>query len=219
MYKIVNHYTDKSLWLWYSHFLKNCIILRIFPISIFQRTCLFFYLHWNYSFTINSKHPKTSYLVQHSRNGLPNYLQLELDSCLAIVYNKYTFGNTQILNFPLLPILSQLIDLQTKQDLKQVCLLFLHQSAETDLKALCNQTFLIQTSTLYFRAGKLITDIQTDILLTLRIRKRKAVGGGRGEFGWTAIPVANIETVCVHVCTLGAGVYSVCMCVLSFVQV
>lgn len=123
---------------------------------------------------------------------------------------------THILNFPLLQILSQLIDLQTKQDLKQVCLLFLHQSAETDLKALCNQTFLIQTSTLYFRAGKLITDIQTDILLTLRIRKRK---GGWGEFGWTAIPVANIGTVCVHVCTLGAGVYSVCMCVLSFVQV
>lgn len=138
---------------------------------------MFFYLHSNYSFTINSKHSETSYLVQHSRNGLPNYLQLELDSCLAIVYNKYTFGNTHILNFPLLPILSQLIDLQTKQDLKQVCLLFLHQSAETDLKALCNQTFLIQTSTLYFRAGKLITDIQTDILLTLRIRKRK--GGGR----------------------------------------
>lgn len=78
-----------------------------------------------------------------------------------------------------LPILSQLIDLQTKQDLKQVCLLFLHQSAETDLKALCNQTFLIQTSTLYFRAGKLITDIQTDILLTLRIRKRKGRGARR----------------------------------------
>lgn len=135
------------------------------------------------------------------------------------MYNKYTFGNTHILNFPPQPILSQLIDLQTKQDLKQVCLLFLHQSAETDLKALCNQTFLIQTSTLYFRAGKLITDIQTDILLTLRIRKRKEGGGRRGEFGWTAIPVANIGTVCVHVCTLGAGVYSVCMCVLSFVQV
>ena len=126
------------------------------------------------------------------------------------------FGKTHILNFPPVTILSQLIDQQTKQDLKQVCLLFLHQSAETDLKALCNQTFLIQISTLYFRAEKLITDIQTDILLTLRIRKRK--GGGRG-FGWTAIPVANIGTVCVHVCTLGAGVYSVCMCVLSFVQV
>lgn len=204
--------------MWYCYFFKNYIILLIIPISIFQGTCLFFYLHWNYSFAINSKHPETSYLVQHSRNGLPNYLQLDLDSCLSIVYNKYTFGNTHILNFPLRPILSQLIDLQTKQDLKQVCLLFLHQSAETDLKALCNQTFLIQTSTLYFRAGKLITDIQTDILLTLRFRKRKG-GGGWGEFGWTAIPVANIGTVCVHVCTLGAGVYSVCMCVLSFVQV
>lgn len=97
MYKIMNNCTHETLWLWYCHFFfKNCIILFIIPISIFQGTCLSFYLHWNYSFTINSKHSETSYLVQHSRNGLPNYLQLELDSCLSIVYNKYTFGNTHI---------------------------------------------------------------------------------------------------------------------------
>lgn len=125
------------------------------------------------------------------------------------MYNKYTFGNTHILNFPLRPILSQLIDLQTKQDLKQVCLLFLHQSAETDLKALCNQTFLIQTSTLYFRAGKLITDIQTDILLTLRIRKRK---GGKESLVGQLFRWQTLEP-CVCMCVHLELVCTQCVCV------
>lgn len=131
--------------------------------------------------TINSRHPLNIVpcIDSKTQNGLSNYLQLETIFVPSYrVQQIHVREHTHFKFSSPIPILSQLIDLQTKQDLKQVCLLFLHQSAETDLKALCNQTFLIQTSTLYFRAGKLITDIQTDILLTLRIRKRKEGGGG-----------------------------------------